>query len=404
MRFNAGIPVLITVAAVMFFGLLVGTPVQGSTISGFAEEYYDLDYHQLVRVLPDTSGRSAWIITNSNHLTRLDQMSDGEIRITNIPIGYGVIDGAGPDSAGKIYFIGGDAEGNIGVVVFNTITLENEGLYPLELTGMYKSLIMSDDQTKLYFTTENWPESEREGHWNVNDPAPDTGELLEIDIESMAITRDVTVGQASDVYGPGGEIYYSQNWTIFVNTVQVVPIETETEFRYRQPSGTYVDVIDLITFSTTKRIISGLSAAGFFTWSDDGSLVAQANMMLDMVPDRLEYLDGILIFDTESSELVDSFAIMDEEGTMYGGITGIVSELDPDIVYVSAMGQFNEENPLYDPSDALYNFIALDKTTGEVIAGLNLYDIATILHEMADGTIIALGMTSQIAVIRPVYQ
>ena len=86
---------------------------------------------------------------------------------------------------------------------------------------------------------------------------------------------------------------------------------------------------------------------------------------------------------------------------MYGAITGLVSKVNPDVVYVSVLGQFNEENPLYDPSEALYNFMALDKTTGDIIAGLNLYEMAGILYEMADGTILALGMTNQIAIIKP---
>jgi hypothetical protein len=404
-----------TIAAVLLGTALllsdsIPSGAQSSSISALEVDYLLMEETNLKRILPDLVPGRYWLLFEQYGLGLMDESSSGEIRITMFPIGS-VQWADGPDSRGKIYLTSYSWPDGPGIIVFNCATLTREDFHALDGIDYADDIGISVDETKLYVAGAVWPV--RGEGYTPGEFHPDSGRLLEVDIETLEVLRQAAVGQEPD------SIHLTDDY-VYVDTsqyAQVVTVEEGAQIGMGQyvPTGSLTDSVDTGSFERVKRFACNELAGRFIDWDEERGLFAQCNPRpaihmpvpqeyegIDLMPPGViippEYDDGLWIFDPAVNAVVSTFGVVDDTGFYYGVSDAVVSKVHPGVLYVTA-----QSSSQYDfMQHGEYNVIAIDMESGDFLAGTKVDFYPYRIFELDDGRLLVSGEFQTVAIIRPV--
>jgi hypothetical protein len=335
------------------------------------------------RILSEYSANGRWVVNRGNGLILLTHGYRGTWTYTLYNLGN-VFDATGPDSNGNLYcsFRGATLSG---VYVFNCTSKTVTGTIPLD--HIPSGLSLSSNEQILYVCAWGWPEDG--GYYNPTDAFlhPNSGILYKIDLSTHQVTSTTIGALPSSIQlintNRGDRLVISTHETNeFYNIVNGMGF----------PQGEYdqIDIVDTSSFSRVFQLSVPSSwgdqyCSTMLNWSDDPPLVAVCCPRSDNIDSHPEYANSIWLIDPVSGTVSNTIAITDSQGGPYGALNAVISQENPNEVYVSATGPTSPGN-----------ILVIDYSTGDYIRSVDtvvngLGCIAFFIDELKDGRLMATG-------------
>ena len=348
----------------------------------------------LFRILPDLQSNRYWILNREHGLVLLTENPPGEWSTQTFNIGD-VRDITGPDSSGKIYCsFGGNPAG---VHVFDTSTYSV--VRTLSLDRYPRCMVLSPDETKLYVCVYQWPllgvRGEHADRFDTLEHR-DGGRVLEIDLSTGQVLREATVGSLPETmyyfYSPGND-------RILVNTDEILPITDDPPWGIGLGTVTRIDNISVASFSRMTPRIECMYAYSeftndFFEWPGNDPLLGQCHIGVGDIYGYEHMRDAIWLIDPVNNTVVDTASLPVPGGGFAGAEHAVVSECNPDEVYVSGGAR-----TLYFTDTIL----VVDRWNGTLLRSFSTYPYVTdFIYETAGGMlIVTCGGSGRIFIIDP---